>query len=171
RKSMQDDPRFEVQSEVRDYFLFLAFNLQRSFVGGEDNQIFLTEPGKENYTKACAVRKAICYAIDREEMNNEFHDGEYVIAHNPMYPYTAFYYYDDVIKYDYNLDKAREWLAAAGYIKTETTNVITFSSILALLVLQISISVRRRKHKKNSIIKFDYINFRDKYNKDRFPYK
>ncbi|MCG3222502.1 MAG: hypothetical protein H7641_14065, partial [Candidatus Heimdallarchaeota archaeon] len=147
RKLMQEDSRFEVQSEVRDYFLFLAFNLQREFVGGEDNKVFLTEPGKENYTKACAVRKAICYAIDREEMNNDFHDGEYIIAHNPMYPYTAFYYYDDVIKYDYNLDKAREWLEAAGYIETKETISTALSCILAIVMLQTSIFVKRRKMK------------------------
>ncbi|MCG3226292.1 MAG: hypothetical protein H7645_05175 [Candidatus Heimdallarchaeota archaeon] len=147
RKLMQADIRFNVQSELYDHLPFLAFNLRRPFIGGADNQIFLSEPGKTEYTKSCAVRKAICYAINREEMNTEIHDGEYLIAHSCLYPYTAFYYYDDVIKYEYNLDKAREWLAVAGYIKTETTNVITFSSILALLVLQISISVRRRKNK------------------------
>ncbi|NPD90071.1 MAG: hypothetical protein HGN29_15260, partial [Asgard group archaeon] len=145
RKLMQEDSRFEVQSEVIDYFLYIAFNLQRSFIGGEDNNIFLTEPGKENYTKACAVRKAICYAIDREEMNNELHDGEHIIVHNPIPPYTAFYYYDDIIKYDYNLDKAREWLAAAGYIKAETTNSTILSCILVIVIFQIFISFKRRK--------------------------
>jgi ABC-type transport system substrate-binding protein len=83
-------------------------------------------------------------------MNIAFHDGEYMICHNPMYPYTSFYYYDDVVKYDYNLDKAREWLAAAGYIKTETTNASVLGSILAIVILQITFSVRRRKTNKST---------------------
>jgi len=76
RKEMETDPRFEVQSALRSYITFMGFNLRRPFIGGDDNYIFLTEPGYEEYTKALAVRKAIAYAIDREEINNVLHDGE-----------------------------------------------------------------------------------------------
>ncbi|MCG3221163.1 MAG: hypothetical protein H7641_07250, partial [Candidatus Heimdallarchaeota archaeon] len=115
RKEMQADPRFEVQTEIQDWYLFIFYNLQRPFVGGAPNFEFLDVPGKEEYTKGVAVRKAMNYAVDREEMNQVLHDGEYTLCHNPMYLYTAFYYYDDVIKYNRDLDAAKEWLGYAGY--------------------------------------------------------
>ncbi|MCE7743429.1 MAG: hypothetical protein GOP50_13340, partial [Candidatus Heimdallarchaeota archaeon] len=115
RKQMQADPRFEVQTYVVGYITFMFYNLRRPFVGGADNFEYLDAIGKEEYTKACAVRKAMNYAIDRDEMNQVLHDGEYLIAHSVLYPSTAYYYYNDIIKYNYDLYSAMEWLIAAGY--------------------------------------------------------
>ena len=55
------------------------------------------------------------YAIDREEMNQVLHDGEYLICQSVLYPFTAYYYYNDIIKYNYDLYASFEWLDAAGY--------------------------------------------------------
>ena len=110
RKIMQADPNFDVQTQLTNYRDFLAFNLRRLFIGGVNNSVFLTEPGKEEYTVGCAIRKAICHAIDRVEINNILHDGEYFITHSPIPPLLAFYYYDDIVKYDRNLTTAMEWL-------------------------------------------------------------
>ena len=54
-------------------------------------------------------------------MNQEIHDGEYFIANSVLYPCTAYYYYNDIIKYNYDLEKAREWLSAAGITETFST--------------------------------------------------
>ena len=115
RKQMQADPRFEVQTFVRGYLLFMFYNLQRPFVGGANNYEYLDVTGKEEYTKGAAVRKAMNYAIDREEMNQVLHDGEYLICHSVLYPSTAYYYYNDVVKYNYDLWSSMDWLIAAGY--------------------------------------------------------
>jgi len=115
RKQMQADPRFNIQSFLTASFNFMFFNLQRPFIGGTSNYKYLDEPGKQTYTKGVAVRKAINYAIDRDEMNQVLYDGEYFLAHSILYPFTSFYYYNDIIKYDRNLDAAIEWLTAAGY--------------------------------------------------------
>ncbi len=115
RKQMQKDPRFNVQSFITSSMSFLFFNLQRPFIGGYDNFIYLDAAGKEEYTKAVSVRKAICYAIDREEMNEVIHNGDYLIAHSVLYPYTGYYYYDDIIKYKRDLKLASEWMGSCGY--------------------------------------------------------
>lgn len=117
RKLMQADPRFEVFTGFLSEMSCLAFNLERPFIGGKDNLKFLDEKSKEEYTKALAVRKAICYAIDREEMNQVLHDGEFTLVHSPVVPYFSYYYFDDIIRYDRDLDSAIEWLEAAGYWK------------------------------------------------------
>lgn len=127
RKQLQTDPRFVIYSTLLNGYDFMFFNLQRPFIGGADNYEFLTESGKEEYTKALAVRKAICYAIDRETMNDIVFDGLATICHSVIWNSATYYYYNEIIKYDYNLDSAFEWLSAAGYYidfwtSTETTN-------------------------------------------------
>jgi ABC-type transport system substrate-binding protein len=108
------NPNFLVQSLVIARMSFLFFNLDRPLIGGVKNHEYLEVEGKENYTKGVAIRKAINYAIDREEMNIVLHDGEFQITHSVLFPYTEYYYYNDIIKYNYDLDSAFEWLEAAG---------------------------------------------------------
>ena len=147
RKNMQADVRFEVQLKYEETFSLLAFNMKRSIIGGSENYIFLEEPGKEEYTKALAVRKAICYAIDRKEINQAEHDGENIICNAPFY-WPSYYYSWEPTKYYRDLDAAREWMEAAGYIlelgKTSTMDV------LAMLLIFTSITIfskyRRRRN-------------------------
>ncbi|MHA2308578.1 MAG: ABC transporter substrate-binding protein [Candidatus Heimdallarchaeaceae archaeon] len=145
RKLMQADPRFEVQTEIRDYYLFIFYNLKRPFLGGADNFVFLDAAGKEEYTKGVAVRKAMNYAVDREEMNQVLHDGEYTLCHNPMYLYTAFYYYDDVIKYYRDLDAAIEWLGYAGYFLDVEPTPLPILGIVAAIGVGAALLLYRKK--------------------------
>ncbi len=113
RLLMENDSKFTVYNTTLNYLNFLAFNLENSFIGGYDNYIYLTEEGKEEYSKAAAVRKAISYAINRTEINEIYNFGEAIISDSVMNPYMGYYYYDDIIKYPRNLDLAKEWLDAA----------------------------------------------------------
>ncbi|MHA1199557.1 MAG: ABC transporter substrate-binding protein [Candidatus Heimdallarchaeaceae archaeon] len=128
RKQMQADPRFDVQTFVTASFTFMFYNLRRPFLGGSDNFVYLDAVGKEEYTKAVAVRKAMNYAIDRDEMNQVLHDGEYLVAHSVLYPFTAYYYYNDIVKYNYDLCAAMEWLIAAGYPGAECDPEVTVTT-------------------------------------------
>ena len=137
---MQKDSRFDVQSLLTASMSFLAFNLQRPFIGGTNNYEYLTLDGKTNYTKGAAIRKAICYAIDRVEMNNQFSEGEFFISDCPIYPFTKYYYHDDIIKYNYNLTLAEEWLSAAlDPVPTSSLhpNLIQISVVLFLMCYMI----------------------------------
>ena len=115
RVRMQTDTRFEVQSAKTNKMSCLIFNLNRPIIGSADNYRFIEEKNKEDYTRGTALRKAICYSINREEMNFGIHDSKYSVVHSPMFPSFSYYYNDDIIKYDRDLDLAEEWLNAAGY--------------------------------------------------------
>jgi len=128
RKQMQADPRFDVQTFIAAGFSYMFYNLRRPFVGGADNFVYLDAAGKEEYTKGVAVRKAMNYAIDRDEMNQVLHDGEYMVAHSVLYPFTAYYYYNDIVKYNYDLCSAMEWLIAAGYPGAECDPEVTVTT-------------------------------------------
>lgn len=153
REDFWRDGRWEVQSCIKEFMSYLGFNLRRPAIGGVDNFIYLTESGKENYTVGSAVRKAICYAIDRDIINQELYDGVHLISNSLMNPYWSRYYYDDIpTKYDYNLDLAWEWLEAAGFqnsLSTTEPNYYQLSLILGLIVL--FMFTRRRKMKQPNI--------------------
>ena len=136
RVAHQADPNFEVQSILGNSLGYMYFNLQRPFLGDTDNYIYLTEPGKEIYTKACAIRKAICYAIDRDEMNTILHDGENLVSDSVINPKNSFWYYNEIIKYERNLTLAQEWLDAAYNIV-----IMEYKEIALLILSAISISV------------------------------
>ncbi len=147
-RMVEADSRFNVQGVPTAEFSFLFFNLQRPFLGGDYNYMYLTSsPDKEAYTYGIAVRKAICYAIDREEMNQIIHNGDYIIAHSVLYPFTGYFYYDDIIKYNYDLDVAKEWLSSGGYTCTTTTN-IALSPIIIFVFVIFSLILRKRVKKR-----------------------
>ncbi|MBY8999732.1 MAG: hypothetical protein KGD64_02350 [Candidatus Heimdallarchaeota archaeon] len=145
RKQMQADPRFEVQSFLAASMTFMFYNLRRPFVGGESNFVYLSATGKELYTKGAAVRKAMNYAIDRDEINQVIHDGEYLLSHSVIYPFTAYYYYNDIVKYNRDLDAAVEWLAAAGYSVTTDPTPVPIFGILAAIGAAAFVALLRKK--------------------------
>ncbi len=150
RKIMQDDPHYDVQSKLQNSMTFMFYNLQRNFISDISSNEFLTTPGKEEYTKGVALRKAINYAIDRDEMNQELHDGEYLVANSVIYPYTAFYYYNDIIKYNYDLDASVEWLDALYFTSTIIStiahpNITLFVISITIASIYISKIKRRRR--------------------------
>jgi ABC-type transport system substrate-binding protein len=151
RKQMQADPRFNVQSYLGSAsFTFLGFNLRRPFLGGTKNYEYLTTSGKEDYTVGSAIRKAICYAVDREEINEIIHNGEYIIAHSVLYPHAGYFYYDEIIKYNYDLDAAKNWISAAGYSFPVETS-FAFSPIIFIAVAIFSLLLRKRNKERKKI--------------------
>ncbi len=127
---------------------FLAFNLQRPVIGGESNFVFNPRDDKEGYTVACSIRKAICYAINRTEINEEVFFGEKTIAHSVIYPYTEYYYYDDIIKYERDLEKAFDWLNVEDEIPEETGFPEIAISTVSLLMIVFVFKRRRNKKRK-----------------------
>ena len=60
------------------------------------------------------VRRAIAHAIDRESIVNALVGGESIVVHSLCFP-SQFGCTQDVPKYDYNPEKAKQLLAEAGY--------------------------------------------------------
>ncbi len=115
RRVMEEDPRYNVVKVLGDNIHFVGFNLRRPFIGGASNYVFNQEEGKKDYTLACSLRKAISYAIDSVEINDDLYYGENLLANSTMYPFTSYYYCDDVVKYPRDLCLANDWLPKKDY--------------------------------------------------------
>ena len=68
----------------------------------------------ENPMNDVRVRKAIAHSIDREGIVQALVQGESIVVNSLCFP-TQFGCTQDVTKYDYNPEKAKELLAEAGY--------------------------------------------------------
>jgi peptide/nickel transport system substrate-binding protein len=61
------------------------------------------------------VRQALTHAIDRQEVVDTLLSGRARVAHAPISPVIEWAYTDDVPQFDYDPDRARALLAAAGW--------------------------------------------------------
>ncbi len=104
------EPYFQTHSTVSDEVSCLFFNLRRPFVGGVDNFINSSHEGKEDYSVAVTVRKAICYAIDRNAINDIMNERWYTLQHGLINELFTHPYLDEIFDYEYNIDTAIEWL-------------------------------------------------------------
>jgi peptide/nickel transport system substrate-binding protein len=91
---LEDDPNIEVVRESSVRQVYVGFNnLQEPF---DDER----------------VRKALNYAVNKEEIVNSLFEG-FTVADAPVVP--AVFGYEQVGPYEYDPDRARELLAEAGY--------------------------------------------------------
>jgi hypothetical protein len=72
-------------------------------------------PGDASMSIGLAIRKAISYTADREQMNQDYHDGECIINHNPIYPTSGIWLNENITKFNRNITKAKELMLFAGY--------------------------------------------------------
>ena len=134
RKEMEQQSYIIHEGQLNSFDCML-FNLGRPFIGGEENSFWLSDIGSEEYTLACAVRKAICYAINRSEINQILYDNEYLIVDHPLPPLLSPWFNDDLIKYGFDLDKASEWLRAAGFYAAENESIFSYTFRSSLYIL------------------------------------
>jgi len=139
------DPDFDVQSDTQFYFGFFGYNMRpvRPVIGS-----YADAPNDPSISKGLAIRKAISYALDRVEINNVIHRGEYTITDHPIYLKMGIWCNPNIIRYNHDLDKAREYMQKAGYVVTDTGPGfgfwITFSSLIACAVAA-SYIVKKKK--------------------------
>jgi len=62
-----------------------------------------------------AVRQALMYALDRQQLIDEVLAGQGIVAHSPIMPYN-WAYNPDVRRYTQNVERARRLLDEAGYV-------------------------------------------------------
>ncbi len=70
--------------------------------------------GIDNPFKHLKVRQAVNHAIDREAISKNLVGGQSRVVHSACFP-TQFGCTDDVMKYEYDPEKAKKLLAEAGY--------------------------------------------------------
>jgi ABC-type transport system substrate-binding protein len=146
RDAYLSDPDFEVQSDTQFYFGFFGYNMRevRGYIGSRNPC-----PGDPTMTIGLAVRKAISYAIDRNEMNNVIHKGEYTITDFPIYLKQGIWCNPNIIRYNHDLDLAREYMEIAGFVTNPTDNQPGFTLIITLvsimLIATASFIIRKRR--------------------------
>jgi peptide/nickel transport system substrate-binding protein len=100
-----------------------AANLEKTrgikVLRGEDMRIAFLQmdvTGRAGDTpfKDLRVRRAVNYAIDREAISRNLVGGESRVVHAACFP-SQFGCTDDVMKYEFNPEKAKKLLAEAGY--------------------------------------------------------
>ncbi len=105
------DPDFTVQSDTTYSFGFFGFNMRevRPVIGNR-----APAPGDSSQTIGFCIRKAIAYALDRFEINDVIHRGENSICDNPIYPKLGVWNNPYIIRYNFDIDKAREYITKSG---------------------------------------------------------
>ncbi|GAB4546991.1 MAG: ABC transporter substrate-binding protein [Anaerolineae bacterium] len=93
---LKEDERFTVVEQPGMHTWWVAFN-----------------QSKEPYSNTL-VRQAMNYAVNKQAIVDNLLKGTGVLAVNPLPP-VVWSYTDDVTRYDYNPEKARQLLAEAGY--------------------------------------------------------
>ncbi|MEA5059604.1 MAG: ABC transporter substrate-binding protein [Candidatus Pelethousia sp.] len=105
---IEDDANLELIKIPNVVMLYIAINNER--------------PGLDNVH----VRKAIAYATDKESMIIAGYNGEGTV-HNNFINRGQFGLNEDLSVYDYNIDKAKEELALAGYKEGELTFEVIYN--------------------------------------------
>jgi len=133
----QINPNYNIQRKIGNSLSLLGYNLRetRPFFGNR-----LPCVNDPSISIGFAIRKAVSYAIDREEINNIVYNGRFFINDYPIYPNMGMWLNPNIIKYNYDLTKAREFILKAGYpISTSKSNpgfswIITFSMLIIYCV-------------------------------------
>jgi len=109
RNQYLEDPNYDIQSDTSYRLDFYGYNLQRPIIGNREPAVYNPE-----LTKGLCFRKAISYACDRQEINQVIHRGEYSICDHPIYPKLGVWNNPNIIRYNHDIDKAREYITRSG---------------------------------------------------------
>ncbi len=87
RLDLEQNPTYSIQKNIHYTFSFVIFNIreERGILGNRE-----PAPSNPLLTKGLAIRKAMCHAINREEINKIMHSGEYHIYNTPIYSNWVF---------------------------------------------------------------------------------
>ena len=138
RDQFQADPDHTIQNDLIFFFNFIGYNMRevRPHIGSR-----ALAPGDPSMTVGLAVRKAINYAIDRQEINNVEHAGEYSISDHPIHSKMGIWCNPNIIRYNHDIDKAREFMTKAGYDLGWTAETPGFTIGIALTAFISTIAI------------------------------
>lgn len=129
---------YQLQTRTEFDVTYIGFNLLSQFAP-EINDEALTED--TTMSKGLAVRKAIAHLIDKS-IFDALLDIEIQIIDSPLSNKFSSFVYEDITKYDYDIEMAKEFMRKAGYDpETIATPAIgfglTISTIFVLAVITI----------------------------------
>jgi ABC-type transport system substrate-binding protein len=146
------DPDFDIYGYYSFLIEHLGYNLR------EDRPIISSRepaPGDPSITVGLAIRKAISYAINRDEINAVISGGEYLLHDHPIAYRLGKWCNPNIIRYNHDLDKAQEYMRIAGYgeqfvpetLSNKEIAGIVLSSVFAAGVISLIIYWLYRKGK------------------------
>ncbi|MHA1555601.1 MAG: ABC transporter substrate-binding protein [Candidatus Heimdallarchaeota archaeon] len=133
------------QSKPGQFMISLLYSLHPSrenissleFVGGETN-----------ITKGLALRKAISYAIDREELNDFFYQNQYMINDYPIYPTMKKWCNPNIIRYNHDLDQAKDYMELLGFSYDAPSITVGFTNLGIIIITIVTITFfTTKKHR------------------------
>jgi len=112
---------------------FIVFN-QNTSHNAETNKPYV-EPFKQLWFTNTEFRRAVAHAVDKEKLIEIVSNKLGYPQHSPIGPGGGFFHNSNVIKYEYDLDKAKEILNKAGfkdrdgdgYIEDSTGQTVEFN--------------------------------------------
>jgi len=127
----EEDTTKEVQSIPSFHLGFMGFNMREERLHLGDRRPCPTDP---SISRGLAIRKAICYAADRQEINNVLHSGRYNVIHWPIYQRMGIWCNPNIIRYDFDLVMAKHYMALAGYSETTASIGYSIPIIVGILI-------------------------------------
>lgn len=102
----ESDSSYKVEYKASNFFYNIYFDCREGHIFSDEN-----------------LRKAVCYAIDQEEVMYGATQGTGQVIHALATPYSSDYdeRWDTWEYYPHDVEKAKEYLAAAGYSEGELT--------------------------------------------------
>ena len=116
---------------------FVSFNQNRG-VNPHTSQPYMPRAKNKWFTNR-NFRKAIAHSINRAQIIDLIYNGLAIPQHSTMSPASGYYYNPDVVKYDFDMEKARDILAAEGFLDKDNDgfledndgNAVTFNLYLS----------------------------------------
>jgi len=127
----EEDTTKEVQSIPSFHLGFMGFNMREERLHLGDRRPCPTDP---SISRGLAIRKAICYAADRQEINNVLHSGRYNVIHWPIYQRMGIWCNPNIIRYDFDLLMAKHYMVLAGYSDTTASIGYSIPIIVGILI-------------------------------------
>jgi ABC-type transport system substrate-binding protein len=110
--NLQQDPNFAIHEAESSFLGYVGYNIRESRepIGNRT-----AAPGDPDISVGLAIRKAMAYAIDRHEICQVIFGDRYIIQDYPIVQTLEKWCNPDIIRYYYDLDKARDYMRIAGY--------------------------------------------------------
>ncbi|MHA1124398.1 MAG: ABC transporter substrate-binding protein [Candidatus Heimdallarchaeota archaeon] len=143
REQFEVNPDITVNAKIRPFYLmFVGYNMRpvRPVIGSYDS--WGPDP---TITKGLAIRKAISYAIDVDEINQVIHGGEYTKIYHPIYTSLGVWCNPNIIKYDFDLDKALTYMQVYGQSTSNTIDTSYYPLFIIAEILLCAVCLIKRK--------------------------
>lgn len=125
----EENSQFKIYSKLSTSFRFFGLNMRE--IRGTPMQSRDPCQSDPTITQGLAIRKAMAYATNKEAMKEQVYETEQLILDCPIYPLEK-WVNNDIIKYDFDLTKAREAMALAGFdmsIDTDGDGISDFEEL------------------------------------------